>query len=315
MADIGDKVKAGQPLAEMEAPETDDQIRQAKAAVAQAKAGVDQAVASYERGQADAELARVTAERYGKLTATGIISQHDNDVYQAQYRALAAAAQALEKSIAVQRGIANGAEANVARLERVQGYRVVKAPFDGVITQRNVDIGALVTAGNTLLFRIAQTSTVRMYVNVPQSHASAIRIGQTARVIVSNLPGRQFTGSVARTTSVLDPASRTLLVEIHVPNADGTLLPGMYTQVKLISQRANPPLVVPSDAMIVRGEGSSVAVLAGDGTVHLKKVEVGRDYGDRLEVISGLKEGDTIIPNPSDVIREGIKVQPVPAGK
>src|SRR5262249_19826310 len=153
-----------------------------------------------------------------------------------------------------------------------------------VITQRNVDAGALVTAGSTLLFRIAQTGTLRTYLNVPQTHASAVRAGQSARLGVSNLPGRQFAGSVARTASALDPATRTLLVEVHVPNAGGELLPGMSARVALMSPREHPPLLIPSDALIVRGEGTMVASVGADHIVHLQKVEIGRDYGDRLEI-------------------------------
>jgi RND family efflux transporter MFP subunit len=220
---------------------------------------------------------------------------------------------ALEKAVAVQRGNIAAAEANLARLQEMQSYRVVKAPFDGTITLRNVDVGALVNAGSTLLLRIAQTGTVRIYVNVPQTNASFVRVGQPARLHVSNLPGRSFTGVVARTSNSLDPASRTMLVEVHAPNSDGSLLPGMYAQVELNSARGKPPLLVPSDALISRADGTKVALLRPDHTVHLQKVEVGRDYGDRLEVTGGLQEGDTIIANPGDYGREGVEVNPVRA--
>jgi RND family efflux transporter MFP subunit len=311
LADIGDRVQAGQILAEIEAPEMDDQSRQLAANLVQARAAVDQALANYAQGKADAELARITAGRWAKLVDQGVVSRQDNDQYQAQYQSKAAAVQAFEKAIAVQRANVAAAEANLARLEVLKGYRLVKAPFTGVITLRNVDIGALVTAGATLMFRIAQTDTLRTYVNVPQTNASSVRLGQPARLTVSNLPGRQFTGVVARTANALDPGSRTLLVEIHVPNPDGALLPGLYAQVSLISSRTHAPMLVPSDALIVRGEGTNVAVVREDNTVHLQKVEVGRDYGDRLEVVSGLQEGDRIIPNPGDA-QEGLKVAPVP---
>jgi RND family efflux transporter MFP subunit len=238
-----------------------------------------------------------------------VISKQENDRYEAQHQALAAAGQSLEKGIAVQRGTVTAAQSNVARLERIQGYRVVKAPFDGVVTMRNVDVGALVNAGSTLLFRVAQTDTLRMYLNVPQQDASSIRTGQAARVSVSNLPGREFSGAVARTANSLDPASRTLLVEVHLPNPGGLLLPGMYARVSLMSPRTNAPMLIPSDALIVRGEGTTVAVIRPDHTVHIQKIEVGRDYGDKLEVISGLKEGDLIVPNPGDIAREGLKVE------
>jgi RND family efflux transporter MFP subunit len=313
MVDIGDPVRAGQPLAEIEAPETDEQIRQAKAALQQAQASVDQATANYDRGKADEDLARVTAQRWSALIVKGAVSRQENDRYQAEYRSLAAATKALEKTVAMQKSNVAAAEANLARLDTIQSYRLVKAPFDGVITLRNIDTGALVNAGNTLLFRIAQIDTLRTYVNVPQSNASAVRVGQTATLTVSNLPGRRFTGTVARTANALDPASRTLLVEVHLPNPDRALLPGMYARVDLTGGvNSEAPLRIPSDALIARGEGTEVAVVRADHTVHLQKIEVGRDYGDRLEVIRGLREGDLIIPNPSDVVREGMQVEPVP---
>jgi len=311
MVDIGDRVRAGQPVAEIDAPELEDQVRQAKATLAQAQAGLDQAQANYEQGKSSMELARITAERWKGLTAGGVVSRQDNDQYQAQYQMQVSSVQSLEKAVAGQRSNITAAEASLTRLVNLEAYRVVKAPFDGVITLRNVDVGALVNAGTTLLYRIAQTGTLRTYVNVPQVSASSVKVGQTARLNVSNLPGRTFTGTVARTASSLDPTSRTLLVELHVPNEDGVLLPGMYAQVDLSSVRVDPPLVIPSEALISRGEGPGVATVRADHTVHIQKIQVGRDYGDRLEVLGGLQEGDTIIPNPGDYAREGLKVSPV----
>jgi RND family efflux transporter MFP subunit len=311
MADIGDRVRSGQPLAEIEAPELDDQVQQAKANLQQARAALDEALANYTQGKSNAEFARVTAERWARLVARGAVSKQENDQYQAQYQARAANLQALEKAIAAQRSTVSAVEANLARLEKLQGYLLVKAPFDGVITLRNLDAGALVNAGSTLLFRIAQTGTLRTYVNVPQVNAGSIRPGQTAHLSVSNLPGREFTGAVARTANALDPNSRTLLVEVHVPNADGALLPGMYAQVDLTSSRANPPMLIPSEALIVRADGTGVALVRPDHTVHLQHIQIGRDYGNRIEVSAGLQEGDMIIPNPGDAAREGLKVDPV----
>jgi len=303
MADIGDRVRSGQPLAEIDAPELGEQVQQAKANLQQARAALDEALANYGQGKSNAEFARVTAERWGRLAARGAVSKQENDQYQTQYQAQTANLQALEKAITAQRSMASAGEANLARLEKLEGYLVVKAPFDGVITLRNLDVGALVNAGNTLLFRIAQTTTLRTYVNVPQANAGSIRPGQIAHLSVSNLPGRQFTGAVARTANALDPNSRTLLVEVHVPNADGALLPG--------STRMNPPMLIPSESLIVRADGVSVALVRTDHTVHLQKIQIGRDYGDRLEVSAGLKEGAMIIPNPGDFAREGLKVDPV----
>lgn len=313
MADIGDRVVTGQPLAEIEAPELDEQVTQAKASLQQAKSALDEALANNEQGKANLEFARVAAERWSNLVARGVVSKHENDQYQAQYHAQLAGVQSLEKAVAAQRSNISAAEANVARLEKMQSYLVVKAPFNGVITLRNVDVGALVNSGSTLLFRIAQTGTLRTYVNVPQANSSSIHVGQTARLTVSNLPGRQFTGAVVRTANALDPNSRTLLVEVQVPNAENVLLPGMYAQVDLSSTRSNPPLLVPSESLITRGDGATVALVRPDHTVHIQPIQVGRDYGDRLEVIGGLQQGDIIIPNPGDAAHEGLKVNPVPA--
>ena len=314
LVDIGDRVQGGQLLAEIAAPELDQQVTQAKAGLQQAEAALEQAVANLEQGKANLELARVTAERWSSLASQGVVSRQDNDQYQANYRVQTANVQALEKAIAAQRSNIAAAEANLARLEELEGYRMVKAPFDGVITLRNVDVGALVSTGNTLLFRIAQTGTLRTYLNVPQANATFVHTGQPARLRVSSFPGRTFRGNVARTANALDPASRTLLVEVQVPNADGALLPGMYAQVDLSDARTVAPLLVPSDALIVRAEGTLVAVVRPDHRVHLQKIEPGRDYGDRLEVLGGLKEGDTVIPNPGD-LGEGTEVNPVQAAE
>jgi len=315
LVDIGDRVQAGQPVAEIEAPELDQQLIQAKANLQQTQAALDQALANEQQGKANLELAKVTASRWASLVAAGVVSKQDNDQYQSQYQAQLAGVQSLEKAIAVQRANIGAAEANVSRLDQMQAYRVVKAPFAGVVTLRNVDVGALVNSGSTLLYRIAQTGTLRTYVNVPQTNASNIHAGQPATLRVTNLPGRSFTGTVARTANSLDPSSRTMLVEVQVPNADGALLPGMYAQVDLSSPRTNAPLLVPGDALMVRADGTQVAIVRPDSTVHLQKIQVGRDYGDRLEVLSGLQMGDRIIANPGDSAREGAKVDPVTADK
>jgi RND family efflux transporter MFP subunit len=314
-ADLGDRVKPGQLLAEIDAPELDEQVRQAKAAVQQTHSTLDRAIANHEQGKADLEFARITSERWRKLFDRGVVSRQENDQYLSQYQSKAALVQALEKAIAVERSNIAAAEANLARLVEMQSFKQVKAPFDSVITQRNVDVGALVNAGGTLLFRIAQTGMLRVYVNVPQANAGMVKPGQPAALHVSNLPGRTFPGVVARTANALDPGSRTMLVEVHVPNPDGALMPGMYAEVELSSARVNPPLLIPSDSLIVRADGTRVALVKSDHTVHLQKVEVGRDYGDRLEVISGLQEGDTLIPNPGDTAREGLAVEPIAAAK
>jgi RND family efflux transporter MFP subunit len=312
LVDIGDRVKAGQTLAEIDAPELTDQVAQAKATVRQAEAALQQATANVQQGKTDMELARVMARRSEQLVAKGAVSKQDDDQAQAQYNSKLAALDALERAIDVQRANIIAAQSNLGRLEKLESYLVVQAPFDGIITLRNVDVGALVNSGSTLLYRIAQMATLRTYVNVPQAYADSIQPGQPAVLTVSNLPGREFQGTVARSADALDPSSRTLLVEVHVPNPANLLLPGMYAQVELRSIRSDPPLLVPSDAMIVRADGAQIAVLDSGNIVHLHKIEAGRDYGDRVEVLGGLREGDRIVANPGDSVREGVQVDAVP---
>lgn len=314
LVDIGDRVHAGETLAVIEAPELDEQVHQAEATVRQAQAGVDQANANLQQGRADLELARVTANRWAHLVTDGSVSVQENDQYQEQYKAKIATVQSLEQALKGQQNGVGAAQANLARLENMKGYRVVAAPFDGVITLRNVDSGALVTTGSTLLFRIAQANALRIYLNVPQTNASSVHRGDAASVTVSNLPGKTFNGAVARMADSLDPSSRTLLVEVHVPNPNGVLLPGMYAQVTLNSSRADAPLLIPSDALIVSDAGTQVAVIESRNRVHLQHIVTGRDYGDHIEVMSGLSEGDIIIANPSDVLSEGATVDPIQAG-
>jgi RND family efflux transporter MFP subunit len=312
-ADIGDRVTAGQLLAEIEAPDLDQQVRQAQAAVQQAQADLERASAALEQGKANESLAQVTARRWDNLANRGVVSKQENDQYQAQYQAQAANVRALDHAVAAARGNVAAVQANVARLADLQGYLKVRAPFAGVITVRNVDVGALVNTGNTLLFRIAQTNLLRTYVNVPQANASDLKVGQAAYLSTTELPDRKFPGSVTRTANALDPSTRTLLVEVQVPNSDGKLLPGMYVQVDLNLPRKDPPLLIASDTLVLHPEGSVVAVLDAGNQVHFQRITVGRDFGNRIEVLSGLTEGQRAIVNPNDSVQEGVKVRPIPA--
>ncbi len=311
LVDIGDHVHVGQMLAEIDVPEINEQVHQAKASLDQARDSVDEAEANLDQGRSDLELAKLSSDRWNSLVGKGAVSKQENDQYQTQYRSKVAGVHALEKAVAAQRNGVEAAGANVARLEKMRAYCLVTAPFDGVITLRNIDTGALVNAGNTLLYRIAQTDRLRIYLNVPQSDSSAVRPGQSAIVTVSNLPGRRFTGQVARTANALDPATRTLLAEVQLSNLAGVLEPGMYADVDLASGRQNAPLVIPANALVLRNNGSQVAILATDNTVHFKKIQVDRDYGDRLDVAEGLSDGDTVVLNPGDAITEGARVEPV----
>jgi RND family efflux transporter MFP subunit len=311
--DIGDRVNAGQLLAEIQAPELDQQVVQARAAVQQSQADLERATAALEQGKANEGLAKVTASRWDNLAKRGVVSRQENDQYQAQYLAQSANVRALDRAVAAAKGNVAASQANVARLTELQGYLQVRAPFAGVITLRNVDVGALVNTGSTLLFRIAQTNPLRTYVNVPQVSAPEVRVGQTATLSTADLPDRKFNGAVTRTANSLDPASRTLLVEIQVPNPDGKLMPGTYAQVDLNLPRKDPPLLIPSDTLVVRSAGTLVALVDANNMVHFQNVTVGRDFGQRIEVLSGLKAGQRVIVNPNDSVQEGVKVHPVAA--
>lgn len=310
-ADIGDQVKEGQVLAEIRAVELDEQVRQAAATREQAGATLEQANASLKQGRTNYDMANVTAERYKGLLEQGAVNRQDTEVFRAQADALRASVNALENAASAAKASLAASEDNLARLTQVQGYLKVKAPFSGVITQRNVDTGTLVADGSTLLFRIAQIGTLRAFVNVPQSDAVAIRVGQTAEISIPNMPSTKFTGTVRRTASALDPVTRTMLTEVELNNSKGLLLPGMYAQVNFATTRAEPPMVVKGDTLVIRADGPQVAIVGSDDLVHFKHVALGRDFGDRVEVLSGITEGDRLIINPGDSVREGVKIRPV----
>jgi RND family efflux transporter MFP subunit len=236
------------------------------------------------------------------------VSRQENDQYQAQYKAQTAGVAALGKGEAAARSSLAAAEANLARLTEVQSYKQVRAPFAGVVTLRNIDTGALIGAGQTLLYRVAQTGTLRAYINAPQSLAGSIQAGQSAEVRVAELGGQTFPGHVARTAQALDPTSRTLLVEVEVPNPQGRLLPGTYAQVRLTLRRMQPAVIVPGDTVVIRSRGAEVAVVE-NGRVHYRKLTVGRDYGDRMEALAGVREGELLVINPGDVAQEGAVVE------
>jgi RND family efflux transporter MFP subunit len=219
--------------------------------------------------------------------------------------------QALDKAVNSAKSNIAVADANLSRLLELQGYLKVRAPFAGVITLRNVDTGALVNEGNTLMFRIAQTERLRTFVNVPQVDAAGVKVGQPADVTIPDLPSRRFKGTVTRTANALDPSSRTLLTEIQIDNTSGELFPGMYAQVDFITTRAEPPLLVQGDTLVTRADGAQVAVVDENNLVHYQKVQLGRDFGDTVEVLSGLQEGQRVVVNPGDSIHDNGKVVPV----
>jgi RND family efflux transporter MFP subunit len=206
------------------------------------------------------------------------------------------------------------AAANVRRLEETESFKRILAPFDGVVTRRNVDIGTLVNAGNTgqsqQLFFLAQTDPIRVYVSVPERYAPSIKAGAGARLVLAEYPGREFQGQVVRSAEAIDPGTRTLLTEVNVANRDGTLLPGGYAQVHLQVDTMGQRLQVPVNALLFRSEGLRVVVVDSDHHAHLRALTVGRDYGVALEVLDGLTASDWIVLNPADSLEDGQQVQP-----
>jgi RND family efflux transporter MFP subunit len=299
--DIGDKVKAGGLLAEITAPELDHQIAQAQATLTQDQATLQQT-------QASRELAQVTNKRDSNLVKQGwlTLQQGDND------RLTLAAQQA---AVGVAQSNINAQEAQIRILGQEKAYQRVVAPFDGVVTQRNIDNGSLVQSGSTLMFTVMHSNVIRIQLFVPQDEAFGVTPGIDAVVHVPEIPDRSFPGKVTRIASALQPGSRTLLTEIDVPNPDGALSPGIYSTVELHIPRRTPALVVPADAVVFDQDGLHVAVVEG-GTVHLQKISIARDFGKEVEVHEGVKAGDQVILNPMINLLDGSKVAPQkqPAG-
>jgi RND family efflux transporter MFP subunit len=291
--DIQDKVKEGQLLAEIDAPEVDAQLLQARASVEQEQANVTKA-------QADLALTQRNLERLQSVK-TEVTRQELDTSTTARDQAQAAVEQAKANVAA--------AEANVQRLQVLQSFQKITAPFDGTITARNFDVGALLTAGQSReLFRIQQSQTVRVFVNVPQVYATDIATSQPAILNVRNFPNRPFAGTIARTASAVDPSTRTMPFELHFPNPDGSLVPGMFGEARL--PVASPPkaLLVPVSAMLFNAKGTQVAVVK-DNKVHFKEVTINRDLGTDLEILSGVSPEDLVVKNPGERLVEGVEVQ------
>jgi RND family efflux transporter MFP subunit len=291
--DIGDRVKAGDLLADIVAPELDHQIAQAQATLAQNQATLQQT-------QASRDLAQVTNARDSNLVKQGwlTLQQGDNDrlTLQAQQAAVGVA----QSNIAAQ-------QAQIRVLQQEKAYQRVVAPFDGVITQRSIDNGSLVTSGSTFMFTLMHPNVIRTQVFVPQDEAFGVGPGVEAVVRVPEIPNRSFPGTVTRIASALQPGSRTLLTEIDVPNPDGALSPGIYCTVELYIPRKTPSMIVPADAVIFNENGLHVAVVE-NGTAHLQKINIARDFGKEVEVHDGVKPGDQVILNPMVDLADGAKV-------
>lgn len=314
--DMGNRVKKGQLLMEIESPELDQQIAQAQAALAQSNASAQQLRAALLVTQSHLKLAKVTADRWKQLTAEGVLARQDTDEKLAAVESGQANVQAAEENIRAAESTVAANAANLKRLEDLKSFDRLVAPFDGVITYRSVqsDIGTLITSGNTSssreLMRVAQIDVLRVFVSVPQAYAPLIHDGVPAVLVVDEMPGRVFRTKVSGTTHSVDSSSRTMLAVLLVDNKDETLLPGMYTKVRFSLPHAVHVLMLPSDALVLRPDGPQVPVVGPDRKVHFQKVTLGRDYGAQIEIESGLAEGDMVVLSPTDAVREGVVVEP-----
>jgi RND family efflux transporter MFP subunit len=280
--DIGSHVNKGELLADIDTPEIDQELMQARATRQQVAAQLD--------------LAKISAERWQNLRKTDSVSQQEADMQTSNY----------------QQAVANlaAADANVHRLEQMESFKHVYAPFSGVITRRNVDPGALISAGSTgrALFNLARVDPLRVFANVPQSYSPAVKVGMPAVLVLQEFPGQKFSGTIARTSDAIDPATRTLLTEVDVPNPDGRLLPGSYGELHFKAAVNTAKLTIPVNAMLFRQEGPRVAVVGSDNKVHLRPIAIGRDYGSSLEILQGISAEDRIIINPADSLEDGQQV-------
>jgi len=279
--DIGARVKANQLLAEIETPEVDQEL--------------DQARADLNTAEANFALSKITADRYQDLLKTDSVSKQDVDNANGDY--------------AAKKAMVAAAQSNVKRLEELQSFEKIYAPFDGVITARNTDIGHLINSGAgapaTELFHIAAIQELRVYVNVPQQYSPSAKPGLTADLTLQELPGRRFKGTLVRTADAIDLATRTLLVEVDVDNRTGELLPGAYAEVHLKVPAGTPALILPVSALIFRSEGLQVGTVVDGNKAALKNVVLGHDLGNEVEVVSGLTPDDQVIVNPPDSLVPG----------
>jgi RND family efflux transporter MFP subunit len=279
--DIGAKVTAGDVLAEIDTPQVDQQFNQAQAQLKVAEAARDLAAATFKRDQ--------------DLFNRKVIAAQDFDTASDTYR----------QSVAT----VNADQASLNALNALENFKVVKAPFDGIITERDTDIGAFVPSGSGVqLFRMAQTSPLRVYINVPQTFSSFVKPGVQAELTLNELPGRKFPAHVTNTAGAIDPTSRTLLTELEVPNETRQLLPGAYAQITLKLEGDTGLVTVPSNTLLFRSEGASVGVVRPDGKAEVRKVVINRDLGDKLQISQGLSVSDQVIVNPSDGLADGMAV-------
>ena len=309
--DIGTKVRAGQVLAVISSPEIDQQLSQAKATLAQSQAALLQARAALEQAKANAELARLTRERDVPLGEQHAISQQIVDSAVQNHNARVADVSAANANIAAAEASVAANLANVARLQQMQNFERIVAPFDGVITQRNVERGDLVSASAQTrpLFSIAQSDTLRIYVDVPQSEAVNIRDGQKASIDVTERLGRAYTGTVTRNASALNDAARTMRTEVQVDNHDASLLPGMYAQVHFTLSQQHASLIIPTSSLVIDHAGMHVVTVDAAQKVHFIPVTIGKDMGKEVEVLAGLNGSESLVASPGDLLSEGQHVE------
>ncbi len=295
-ADIGDRVDEGQLLATIETPELDDQL-------AEAQAKVDSLLAESKLARAAADFAKISFDRFD--TADGVVSQQERDEKRSNLETSLAHVEVADANIAL-------GKAEVARLQTLEGFKRVTAPFAGIVTERRVDRVDLVTAGSststTLLFRLSQYETMRVFVDVPQEDSAAIRVGMHVKAFAPERRDKIYAGTVDRTAGAIDPAGRTLKVEVLVANPDLSLLPGTYLQVEFEATREHAPLRIPSAALLMKPSGPEVAVVGSDGTVSFRPIRIEQDLGEVIEVDHGLEEGDMVALNISRDVRDGGRV-------
>lgn len=311
--DIGARVKSGQLLAVISSPEVDQQLLQARATLAQAEASLLQARAALEQAKANAELSRLTKERDLPLGAQHAISQQIVDSAVQAYDARVADVSAATANITAAEANITANRANVSRLQQMQQFEHIVAPFDGVITERNVERGDLVNAANATsgkpLFSIAQSGTVRIQVDVPQSEAVNIRDGQQASVNVNERLGRTYTGIVTRNAAALNSAARTMLTEVQVDNKDASLLPGMYAQVKFTLPQQRASLIIPTSSLVIDHSGMHVVTVDDSHIIHFVPVTIGKDMGKQIEILNGLHGTESLVASPGDLLNEGEHVE------
>jgi RND family efflux transporter MFP subunit len=300
LVDIGDRVEADSLLAEIDTPEVNDQLEQARATLALSTANL-------ERDKANRDFADIELERVARLRKQGTISQEEHDRQVAATKVARAAVQATEATIKLN-------EADVQRLTDLQSYQKIIAPFHGIITLRNYDAGALMVADNrTMLpmFRLSQIDTLRVMVAVPQVYSTEIYVDQEVTVFRREAPQEIFAGKVTRMAKALDPDTRTMLTEVQFPNPDRALFPGMYLQVKFVTKKQSPRILIPAAALVIGAEGVTVPVVDDKNVVHYTKVELGHDFGAEVEVTAGLNGSETVVVHPGDAVPEGTLVEPV----